>query len=102
MSAASHANALKVMRENAAQLNGHAKAKAAALQLKCDEFNAKCSVGDKVIYRYDNGESVTVKTATKAYVMAGYDAVVQLMGIPSCHLLERVTFIATSPAPKGD
>lgn len=99
MSAESHTHALTVMRETAAQLNQHAKAKAAALQKKCDDFNAKCSVGDKVVYRYDNSDTITVKTATKAYVMAGYDAVIQLMGIASCHLLERVTKLA---APTGD
>lgn len=89
--AANNAHVRKLMKESAAQLNRHAKAKAEALQKRCDDFNALCSVGDKVLYRFDNGETVTVKTVTKAYVMAGYDAVIQLKDMQSCHLLERVT-----------
>lgn len=95
--------ARRMMRISAQQLNAHAKAKREMLQAACDEFNAKFSVGDKVFYSWDDGEKSVFKTATKAYVMAGYDAVVQLQGLASCHLLDRISPIedTNSAAPKA-
>ena len=96
--------ARRMMRISAQQLNAHAKAKCEMLQAACDEFNAKFSVGDKVFYSWDDGEKSVFKTATKAYVMAGYDAVVvQLQGLASCHLLYHISPIedGNSSAPKA-
>ncbi len=63
----------------------------AALQKKCDQFNARFPVGQCVSVRKDGGEGMITKTITEAQVLSGHSAVIWLDGIRGCYLLDRVT-----------
>lgn len=64
---------------------------AAQLQAKCDKFNQRCTVGQAVTVRKDNGDIVHTTTRSEAQVQSGHSAVIWLEGISGCYLLDRVT-----------
>lgn len=63
----------------------------AALQRQCDAFNARYPVGHAVQVRMDCGDTVTTTTRSAAEVLSGHSAVIWLVGISGCYLLDRVT-----------
>lgn len=60
------------------------------LQQQCDDWNAKHSVGTKVVLTKDSGERFPTKTRSEAQVLSGHSAVVWLEGVSGCYLLNRV------------
>jgi hypothetical protein len=65
------------------------KPNTAALQKRCDEWNALHPVGTAVELTKDAGV-VTTKTRSAAEVLSGHSAVVWLEGVSGCYALERV------------
>jgi hypothetical protein len=63
----------------------------AKLQAQCDAFNARYPVGQKVSVRKDDGAGSITVTRSKAEVLSGHSAVVWLVDISGCYLLDRVT-----------
>jgi len=60
-------------------------------QEQCDEFNAKCGEGERVLVKIDGKEEPTItKTRSAAEVMAGHTAVVFLEGVSGAYNLTHV------------
>jgi len=54
------------------------------------------AVGTPVILTKDSGEEVVAITRSEAQVLSGHSAVIWLVGVTGCYLLDRVRF-----NPKG-
>lgn len=67
------------------------------LQLQCDRFNEFNLIGTPVTVELDSGEIRTTKTRSGAEVLSGHSAVIWLVGIAGCYLLDRV-----KPAPASE
>lgn len=59
-------------------------------QKSVDAWNAKYSVGTKVIVTTDSGDEITTATRSEAQLLSGHAPVIWLEGIASCYALERV------------
>ena len=60
------------------------------LQKQCDDFNAKYSVGQRVVVKKDDGAGMETVTREQAWVLQGHSSVILLEGISGCYLLDRV------------
>lgn len=68
------------------------------LQSQCDCFNNRYLVGQPVTVRRDCGQLQETATRSAAEVLSGHTAVIWLVGISGCYLLDRVTAIADTHA----
>lgn len=63
----------------------------AALERKCEDFNRRYPIGQRVSVRRDAGNGEITTTRSEAQVLSGHSAVIWLDGISGCYLLDRVT-----------
>lgn len=70
-----------------------------ALQKQCDDFNSRYPIGQSVSVRKDGGDGVLTTTRSEAQVLSGHSAVIWLVGISGCYLLNRVTPVDISNTP---
>jgi len=59
-------------------------------QQSVDAWNSQHKIGDKVIVLKDDGNQVETVTRSEAFVLSGHTAMISLVGISGCYLLERV------------
>lgn len=57
---------------------------------KVDEWNKKYAVGIEVDVTKDSGEVIRTTTNSYATLLSGHTAVIWLVGIRGCYLLDRV------------
>lgn len=57
---------------------------------KVDEWNKKYVVGIEVNVTKDNGEVIRTKTNSYATLLSGHTAVIWLVDLRGCYLLDRV------------
>ncbi len=62
-------------------------------QKKVDNWNAKYSVGQKVIVKMDNGTEKHTETRHPASLLSGHTAVGWFKGISGCYMLDRARVI---------
>ncbi|WP_232252421.1 hypothetical protein [Sphingomonas paucimobilis] len=60
------------------------------LQRQCDDFNAIWPVGQRVRVTKDDGSNIMTTTRSQAQVLSDHTAVIWLVGISGCYLLDRV------------
>jgi len=61
------------------------------LQKECDTFNSSVSVGDEVFVKLDGvDEPFRTRTKSEAQILSGHSAVIWLVGVSGCYLLDRV------------
>ncbi|HAR44668.1 MAG TPA: hypothetical protein DCS05_00440 [Nitrospiraceae bacterium] len=64
----------------------------AKMQKQCDVFNAACPVGGAVTVKLDGvDEPMVTTTRSEAQILSGHSAVIWLVGVSGCYLLDRVT-----------
>lgn len=54
------------------------------------DWNAANAVGAPVIFTRDSGSEFATTTRSKAEVLSGHTAVIWLVGVTGCYLLDRV------------
>lgn len=70
----------EVMRPNVKKLQG-----------ECDKFNDDVKVGDEVFVKLDGvDEPFKTRTKSEAQILSGHSAVIWLVGVSGCYLLDRV------------
>lgn len=70
----------------------------AALERQCEAWNSANVVGCEVEVTLDSGEVRRTQTRSEAQVLSGHTAVIWLIGIRGCYLLERVRSAARETA----
>ena len=70
-------------------------------QKKVDAWNAKYEVGQDVLLRRDNGETVQTQTRSNAELLSGHTAVIWLQAVIGCYCLDRVTAVSIHEVGKG-
>ncbi len=63
-------------------------------QKAIDKWNSKYPIGTAVTVTKDNGEVVTTKTRSVAWLLSSHTAVISVEGIAGGYLLERVKAVA--------
>lgn len=64
-------------------------------QQQVEEWNAANPVGTAVLLQRDNGDIITTKTRSAAWLLSGHSPVVQVEGIAGAYFLPRVKPVKT-------
>lgn len=73
-------------------MSAYKKPNVKKMQAECDAFNSKCPIGGKVRVKLDGvDEPFETVTLAEAQILSGHSAVIWMMGVSGCYLLDRVT-----------
>ncbi|MDH0342129.1 hypothetical protein [Chromobacterium haemolyticum] len=70
------------------------------LQKQCDDFNAVCKNGGRIMFKRDGvDEPYEARTRSEAYILSGHSAVVFVEGVSGCYQLSHCEPITENQPP---